>query len=150
MIRILIVIIAVVLFGIYSIFDAIVCFFISLCTKLDLSMHNYNVVRFALKLGIFISGIDLVVYGKENLELLKGEKAYFVISNHRGIFDIVTGYTVFDIPLGIVAKEEMRRVPVIQYWMKKINCIFLNRKNLRDGMMMVMTCIENIKNDKNI
>ena len=51
---------------------------------------------------------------------------------------------MFDKPTGIVAKKELAKIPVLSYWMKKINCVFLDRNDLRDGVKMIVTCINNI------
>ena len=45
-----------------------------------------------------------------------------------------------------MAKNVLGKIPILSYWMKKIDCIFLDRKNLRDGVRMVLKAIENINN----
>lgn len=134
----------VIILGIYSIFSYIVCLFISDREVLD----NYysKLIRVVFKIVLFIDGVKTHVYGKEYLRELKDEKAIFVISNHRGYFDILTGYVTLDRKCGIVAKDTLRKVPILGYWMKKIHCLFLDRKNLRSGAMMVVDAIKLIEN----
>lgn len=145
MIRLIIILIFALFISVYTIFDAIVCFFVEKINRDVVRKHSIQVVKFVFKVVIFISGVRIHVKGKENIESLSNEQAYLVISNHRGFFDIITGYLLFDKDTGIVAKNSIEKVPVISYWMKKIECIFLDRDNLRDGVRMVIKAIENIK-----
>ena len=139
MIKLILIICIIIILGVYSIFSAIICFFIKDKDKLD----NYykNVVLFIFDLVIKIAGVKIHVSGKENLRALDEEKAIFIISNHRGYFDILTGYTVLRRKCGIVAKASLGKVPILGYWMKKIHCLFLDRSNLRSGAMMVVDAI---------
>lgn len=146
MIRLILILIFALLISIYTVFDAIVCFFIEKLNKDAIRKHSIRVVKFIFKVVIFISGSKIHVKGKENIESLSNEQAYLVISNHRGFFDIISGYLLFDKDTGIVAKNSIEKVPVISYWMKRIECIFLDRDNLRDGVRMVIKAIENINN----
>ena len=93
-----------------------------------------------------IAGVKVHVAGLANLKSLSNEKSFFVISNHRGFFDIITGYTLFTNLTGIVSKDSLKKLPIVHYWMKRINCLFLNRNDLRDGVKMVIDAINNINN----
>ena len=144
MIKFIIIIIIILLFGIYTIFDAIVCFFVSKFDKEIVRRHSIKVVRFILRLIVLVSGMKVYVSGIENIDKLDSEKSYFAISNHRGYFDIITGYLLFKKDTGIIAKDELKKIPIINYWMKRIGCLFLNRNDLRDGVKMVLNAINNI------
>lgn len=146
MIKFILIIILILLFGIYSIFDAIVCFFIALYDEKIVRRHSMKVAQFIFRAVIAISGVRVHVAGQENIKSLNKEKAFFAISNHRGFFDIITGYPLFEKEMGIVAKDSLKQLPIIHYWMKRINCLFLNRNDIRDGVKMVIDAINNINN----
>lgn len=148
MIRFILAIIIILILGLYSIFDAIVCLFIN--DKKFLSIHNYKVVKFVIDLVLRISGVKIVVDGIENYQELANEKGIFVISNHRGYFDILSGYVTLDRDLSIVAKTELKKLPIVGYWMKRIGCLFLDRDNLRSGANMVIDAIGLIKSGKSV
>lgn len=142
---ILIIVLLVPIICIYTILDAIYVFIVGIFNKEYVLRHSEKVVRFVLKVVILISGVKVHITGKNNLKLLNENEAYFVISNHRGFFDIISGYLLFDGHMGIVAKKSISKVPLIAYWMRRINCVFLDRSDIRDGVRMITNCISNIK-----
>ena len=146
MIKIIIIILFLLLFSIYTIIDMIVGLFISLVDKELLRKHSINVVKFVFRVIVLIAGVEINYSGIENIKSLNDEKSYFIISNHRGYFDIITGYLLFEKDTGIVSKDDLKKVPLLYFWMKRINCLFLNRKDLRDGLKMVLDAINNINN----
>ena len=44
-----------------------------------------------------------------------------------------------------VAKKEMNRYPVLNLWMRRLYCLFLDREDLRQGMKVIQTAIEYVK-----
>ena len=122
----------------------IVSFFISLVDEEMVRKHSARVVKFVFRVIVFIAGVKINYAGIENLKSISDEKSYFIISNHRGFFDIITGYLLYEKDTGIIAKDSLKKVPVLHYWMKRINCLFLNRKDLRDGFKMILAAISNI------
>lgn len=144
MIKFVLNIILILILGIYTIFDALVCFFVSKYDKTIVKKHSRTIVQFVFKIVIAISGVRVHVTGIENIKMLSNEKAFFAISNHRGFFDIITGYLLFEKETGIVAKDSLKKLPIVNYWMKRIDCLFLNRNDLRDGVKMVIDAINNI------
>lgn len=148
MIRFILAIIVILFLGIYSIFDAIVCLFIN--DRERLSIHNYKIVKNVISLVLKISGVKIVVNGLENYEKLSNEKGIFVISNHRGYFDILSGYVTLDRDLSIIAKAELKKLPIVGYWMNRIGCLFIDRDNLRSGANMVIDAIKLIKSGKTV
>ena len=148
MIRFILCIIAILIFGIYSIFDAIFCLFIS--NKDKLSVHNYKIAKNMISIVLLISGVKINVSGVENYRKLENEKGIFIISNHRGYFDILSGYLSLDRDLSIIAKHELKKMPIVGYWMKKIDCLFLDRSSLRSGANMVIDAIKLINSGKSV
>lgn len=104
------------------------------------------VVR-AFKIILFISGVKLTVKGKENV--LKGKAALYTY-NHRGFFDILVGYTTAPMRTSFISKIELEKVPMISWWMKCMNCLFLNRSDIKQGMQTILEGIELLKNGTSI
>ena len=44
-----------------------------------------------------------------------------------------------------MAKKEIRKVPLLSNWMVNLHCLFLDRDNIKEGLKMVLTAIEQIK-----
>lgn len=82
---------------------------------------------------------------KEYESLLKKNKGIVIIANHQSNFDIPVLIQSLDLPIGFVAKKEMENWPFYSYWMKKSGCVFLDRKNNREGMKGIKKCIELVK-----
>lgn len=100
------------------------------------------IVVAAFKFILFGCGVKKTVIGLENIP--KGEPVLYV-SNHRSYFDILIGYTTIPHLTGFVAKKEMDKVPFIRVWMRFLNCLFLDRENIREGLKTILEGIELIQ-----
>ncbi len=100
-------------------------------------------VQLAFKVILFLSGVKLEVYGEENVPK---DEAVLYIGNHRSYFDIVITYARCPGLTGYVAKDSMLKIPFLRIWMKRLHCLFLDRTDIKAGLKMVLTGIEQIKN----
>ena len=75
-----------------------------------------------------VTGAQLVVEGKENIP--QGVPCVFV-GNHRSYFDIPLLLVALDAPHGILAKEELEKIPLLNRWMKLLGCVFVKRDDIR-------------------
>lgn len=80
-------------------------------------------------------------------EFLPKDKAVLFIANHQSDFDIPLLLGFIDKPMGFIAKKELEKVPMISTWMKKIKCVFIDRKNPRDGIKGLNRAFDNVKNN---
>lgn len=99
------------------------------------------------KIILFISGVRLTVKGGENI---LHDRAALYTYNHRGYFDILVGYITAPMRTAYVSKKEIENVPVISWWMKCMNCLFLDRKDIRQGMKTITEGIELLKSGTSI
>ncbi len=100
------------------------------------------IVRNALKFILFISGVKVNVSGTENVPK-DGPVLY--VGNHRGVFDILVVYTTVPTTTGFVSKKEVDKIPFIRTWMRFLNCLFLDRENIKEGLKTILAGIEKIK-----
>ena len=96
------------------------------------------VFRFILK----ITGADITVKGHENVP---ADTAVLYIGNHRSFFDILLTYVLCPDVTGYVAKKEMESIPLLSIWMRYLHCLFLDRKNIKEGMKTILLAIEEMK-----
>ena len=68
------------------------------------------------------------------------------IGNHRSYFDVVVSYALVPNLTGYIAKKQILKVPVLGQWMKNLDCLFLDRDDLRQGMEVILEAIEKIRN----
>ena len=102
-----------------------------------------RVVQFAFKVVLLISGVKVEVYGEEHVPK---DEAVLYIGNHRSLFDTVITYARCPGLTGYVAKDSMLKVPFLRIWMKRLHCLFLDRTDIKAGMKMILTGIDQIKN----
>ena len=100
-------------------------------------------VSWAFNVIAFITGVKRTVIGEENVPK---DQAVLYVGNHRSIFDIVLCYARVPAPTGFVSKVEIKKVPILNIWMSYLDCLFLDRSDLRKGMQMILDAIERIKN----
>lgn len=72
------------------------------------------------------SGAKVVVKGQENLQ--EGEQ-YVFVSNHRSYLDTATLFRYAGKRIGIVAKKELLKAPVLGQGMHYVNIIAIDRSN---------------------
>lgn len=101
------------------------------------------IVSWAFNVVSFISGVKRTVIGEENVPK---DTAVLYVGNHRSIFDIVLSYPRVPSPTGFIAKKEILKVPLLNIWMIYMDCLFLDRKDIRKGMEMILTAIDKVKN----
>ena len=106
-------------------------------------MISLRFVQAELRFGVFLSGAKIEYVGRENMPK-KGEAVVY-ISNHRGFFDIMSTYPVFKDCTGFIAKKEMRTWPLIGWWMSSVYCLFLDRKDRRQGIATILEGVEYVK-----
>ena len=101
-----------------------------------------GMVSTVFRLMIFITGSKVEVRGSENIPKDGG---VLFVSNHRSYFDILTGFGYTKKPLGFVAKYEMIHAPLLKQWMELVNCLFLNRQDIKQGLKTIIKGIDQVK-----
>ena len=47
--------------------------------------------------------------------------------------------------MGLVAKKEMEKIPLLSKWMLNVNCLFLDRNNIKEGLKTILAGIEKVR-----
>lgn len=105
------------------------------------------IARPALRVIVFIAGTDVTFIGLENANYK--EPALYV-SNHRSFFDVIIPATKQREPLCFIAKKEFGRIPILNLWMKNLHCLFLDRKDLKQGLKVVLSAIHYLKDGRSV
>lgn len=87
-------------------------------------------------------GVHLTVEGKEHVPT---DQAVLYIGNHRSIFDIVITYAQCPNLTGYISKDGVNKVPLLGIWMRRLYCLFLDRKDLKQGLKTILTAIDQVK-----
>ncbi len=112
----------------------------------QLEYSQYHISN-ALRHILFLAGVKVKVKGIENIPK---DRACLFITNHRGYFDILLGYTTIPMRCSYIAKKEMEHMPLIAPWMRLLDCQFLDRDNIKEGMKTILTAIDLVKSGQSI
>lgn len=112
--------------------------------KFDRSLRDYSSLRYvqwAFRVIIKMAGVDMTIIGEENIP----DEPVLFIGNHRSFFDVVITYSRCKRLTGYVAKKEMEHIPLLSVWMRYLYCLFLDRKNPKEGLKTILQAIDYIK-----
>lgn len=104
--------------------------------------RSLSIVKGVFRFILFISGVKVHVSGKENIP---ENQPVLYVGNHRSYFDILIGYTQVPGLTGFVAKKEMEKIPLLSSWMDLVCCLFLDRKDIKEGLKTILKGIEYIR-----
>jgi 1-acyl-sn-glycerol-3-phosphate acyltransferase len=105
------------------------------------------IVVSVFRIILWVCGVKTTVIGLNNIPK---DQAVLYASNHRSYFDILIGYTTVPNLTGFVSKKEMAKIPCISHWMRYLNCLFLDRENVREGLKTVIKGIKQIEDGYSI
>lgn len=142
MIRLIIIVLLVVSFLILSIPILMVEWLIGKFAPHARDISSLRIIQFIFKLIMLLTGSKVTVIGEEHVPK---DQAVLYIGNHRSYFDIVLTYARCPGLTGYVAKDSMKKIPLLSTWMERLYCLFLDRKNIKEGMKMILKGIEEIK-----
>ena len=80
------------------------------------------------------AGAKVVVHGEEKIPK---DQAVLFVSNHQGNFDIPLLMGHITAPKAFVAKIEMLKMPILRTWMKHMNCVFMDRSDIRQSLTVI-------------
>jgi len=76
------------------------------------------------------AGVKAEVSGLENIP--RGAAVF--VPNHQSNFDIPVLLAWLDKPYPLVAKQEIKKIPLIRQWMELLGCVFIDRDNVRQSV----------------
>lgn len=142
MLKFILIVLFLIIFFTLSIPVYIIEWILSKCNIKARDKSSKFIIKYAFKFCLFISGVKIEVTGVENIPK---DKACLFVGNHNGFYDILTTYVTIPNPVGYVAKKEMIRYPFLNWWMMNIGCLFLDRKNIKEGLRTILKGVEQIK-----
>jgi 1-acyl-sn-glycerol-3-phosphate acyltransferase len=103
--------------------------------------YAYETVRDWAQGVMKSAGAKVTVHGLENLP----DGNMLFVSNHQSNFDIPLLLAEIPVPKGFIAKKELANVPFISSWMKQINCLFMDRDDMKQSMQIILEGIKLLK-----
>lgn len=142
MIRFIIVCIILVGFLIFSIPILLAEWIIGKFSMRIRDISSLRIVQAVFRLMLWVTGVKVTVIGEERVPK---DQAVLFIGNHRSFFDILLTYSRCRNLTGYVAKKEMIKAPLLNFWMMYLHCLFLDRVDIRAGLKTILQGIDQIK-----
>ena len=89
-----------------------------------------------------LSGVNVSVKGREHLD---PKQTYVFISNHRSYLDTATLFVYTGRRIGLLAKKELLKVPILGYGMGFVNVMAIDRSNSERARETVADATNRIK-----
>lgn len=109
-----------------------------------------RIVRIAFNLTMFISGCKKHITGLENIPR---DTPVMFAANHRSFYDILLAYASIasvHVQVAFISKIEIKKFPMIAQWMYFLNCLFMDRGDLKQNMTVILNAISLIKDGYSI
>lgn len=140
--RLIIIIFFLLIFFIISIPLFLIEFIIGRISRHAQVASSQKIVAMAFRILLFLAGVKRTVVGLENVPT---DEPVLYIANHRSYFDVPIAYACLPTLTGFMAKKEIGRIPFLRTWMRLLQCLFLDRDDIRQGMQTVLKAIEQVK-----
>ncbi len=91
---------------------------------------------------LVIAGIKVKTFGLENLP---EHDNICLVSNHQSNLDIPIVLSSIPKIVGFIAKRELIYVPILNFWMYQIGCVFIDRKKRSESVKKINDRLERVK-----
>jgi 1-acyl-sn-glycerol-3-phosphate acyltransferase len=76
------------------------------------------------------------------------ERILCVVSNHQGFADIPIAVGFVPRKVGFIAKQELARIPVMSWWMRAMDCVFLKRTSAQHALAVIRRAVDRMKHGR--
>jgi len=102
----------------------------------------YPVALFGARSWLKLSGVRVVVNG---LALLDPHQTYVFVSNHRSYLDTATLFVYTGRRIGLLAKKELLKIPVLGVGMGFVNVMAIDRSNRESAILTTEAAAKRIQ-----
>ena len=111
------------------------------------AVFSQKIVWLAFRLCMLISGCKREIVGREKVPM---DTAVMYAANHRSFYDIILMYTAVPNQTSFIAKIEMKKFVCIAQWMYFLNCLFMDRGDIKQNLQTILKAIELVKNNYSV
>lgn len=115
--------------------------------KAERDKFAFDFVRGWARKRLYAAGATVNVHGAENVPQ---DEAVLFMSNHQSNFDIALFLGFIDTPKGFVAKLELGKIPILNKWMEKIDCVFMDRSSVRKSASAIAESTKLLKKGRSM
>jgi 1-acyl-sn-glycerol-3-phosphate acyltransferase len=102
----------------------------------------YPWARWGGRQWLRLSGAKIVVRGREHLD---PKQSYVFVINHRSYLDTATAFCYLGRRIGLLAKKELLKVPILGYGMGYVNIMAIDRSNRQRAIETVQAATERLR-----
>ena len=102
----------------------------------------YPMAMWGARQWLRLSGMRIVVRGREHLD---PQRSYIFIANHRSYLDTATLFAYTGRRIGVFAKKELLKVPILGYGMGYVNIMAIDRSNRERALTTVRAATDRIR-----
>jgi 1-acyl-sn-glycerol-3-phosphate acyltransferase len=96
------------------------------------------------KVELWILGLKLQIEGRENLP----DGPFILMANHQSVLDVFIYGSTFDRPIFYVLKKEFGRIPLLGWFLRQIDQVFLDRKDREKAIASLQRGVEKLREGK--
>ena len=98
------------------------------------------IVKGAFNLVMFVSGCTIL--GRENIP---ADTPVMYAANHRSFYDIILAYATVPNQTAFISKMEIKKMPCVAQWMYFLNCLFMDRGDVKQNLNVILSAISLVK-----
>ena len=100
------------------------------------------VVRVVFNIVMFVSGCKKTIIGVENIP---ADTPVMYAANHRSFYDIILAYATVPNQTAFISKKEIKKMPCVAQWMYFLNCMFMDRGDVKQNLNIILRAISLVK-----
>lgn len=93
-----------------------------------------------------LAGNKYTLVGEENIP----DQAVLIVSNHEGFFDPVSTVDIFESPVALIGKIELKKIPTLAYWISKFGSEFIDRDDMKQSIRVIISATKTLKAGTNV
>lgn len=105
------------------------------------------IVKAVFNLVMFLSGCKKTILG---LEHIPKDVPVMYAANHRSFYDIILAYATVPTQTAFISKMEIKKMPCVAQWMYFLNCLFMDRSDVKQNLSVILEAISLVKDGYSI
>ncbi|MBO5485829.1 MAG: 1-acyl-sn-glycerol-3-phosphate acyltransferase [Eubacterium sp.] len=101
-----------------------------------------TIVRAVFNLVMFVSGCKKTIVGVDNIPT---DTPVMYAANHRSFYDIILAYATVPNQTAFISKKEIKKMPCVAQWMYFLNCMFMDRGDVKQNLNIILRAISLVK-----
>ncbi|HFE65297.1 MAG TPA: 1-acyl-sn-glycerol-3-phosphate acyltransferase, partial [Caldithrix sp.] len=120
-------------FGLVLLIDTVISAFLAILVGIfnPYSKMNTKIMRIWGKILVWAAGVKLEVLGLENIQ--PGD-SYIIVANHQSHMDIPVSMAALPLPIRIISKKELFKIPVFGWGMRAAGILEIDRSNRKKAI----------------